>query len=81
MIASLHTQPPAGAPNQVLFGGLEQAMLRIQRLQQQQQRQMNLKLTQGFSDITQKMTDNQCRLEAKFNALTCAIGDLCKELA
>lgn len=78
MIASLHTQPPAGAPNQVLFRGLEQAMLRIQRLQQ---RQMNLKLTQGFSDITQKMTDNQCRLEAKFNALTCAIGDLCKELA
>ncbi|KAJ1112427.1 hypothetical protein NDU88_000691 [Pleurodeles waltl] len=71
----------AGSSNQAEFGSLEQAMLQVQHLQLKQIMLLNCKLTQGFNTITHDMSDNQARLDAKFDAVRGAIGELCPELA
>lgn len=55
-------------------------MLKFQHLQQKQIRMINMKLSRGFANITQQLADNQARIEAKFDAMTGAIVQLCTEL-
>ncbi|XP_078508090.1 Z-DNA-binding protein 1 isoform X2 [Lissotriton helveticus] len=71
----------AGAVSQLMSGALGRAMLQMQRLQKKTQRQMNERMTQGFSMISDKLTENQTRLEAKLDALTNTVADLAKEWA
>lgn len=56
-------------------------MLQIQRLQERQVMVINSKLAQGFTNLSLQLAENRAWLDAKFDALTGVIGQLCTELA
>ncbi|KAJ1182378.1 hypothetical protein NDU88_007570 [Pleurodeles waltl] len=71
-----HSQ--TGSSNQVEFDGLE-GHAASSAPAAKQIRLLNCKLTQGFFNINQQMSDNQACLDATFDFLTEATGELSKD--